>query len=114
MTGEGPTYQERQKERVECGDSRKEMAAESLTSHQMTQHGKDCTSVESWNKSATGVGETQTYWIYSPTKEETREYPVEGCPGRAGTRTAMRVTFWRRHIRDIVIILKEGNFQHSG
>ena len=40
MTGEGPTYQEQQKERVECGECGKEMAAGSLTSHRMTQHGK--------------------------------------------------------------------------
>ena len=33
-------YRERQKERVECGECGKEMAAGSLASHQMTQHGK--------------------------------------------------------------------------
>ena len=38
MTGEGPTYREWQKERVECGDCGKEMAAGSLASHRMTQH----------------------------------------------------------------------------
>ena len=40
MTGEGPTYQERQKEQVECEDCGKEMAAGSLESHRMIQHGK--------------------------------------------------------------------------
>ena len=40
MTGEGPTYCDRQKERVECGDCGKEMAVGSLESHQMLQHGK--------------------------------------------------------------------------
>ena len=40
MTGEGPTYWERQKERVECGDCKKDMAEGSLASHQMIQHGK--------------------------------------------------------------------------
>ena len=40
MTGEGPTYRERQKERVECGDCGKEMAAGLLEYHQMIQHGK--------------------------------------------------------------------------
>ena len=33
-------------------------------------------------------------------------------PGRAGTRTAMRVHFWIRHMRDTVIILEEGNLPH--
>ena len=36
MTGEGPTYGERQKERVKCRDCGKEMAAGSLESHRMT------------------------------------------------------------------------------
>ena len=38
--------------------------------------------------------------------------PVEDFPERAGKRTAMRVHFWRRHVRDIVIILEEGNLPH--
>ena len=38
MMGEGPTYQKRQKERVECRECGKEMTAGSLASHRMTQH----------------------------------------------------------------------------
>ena len=34
---------------------------------------------------------------------------MEGCPGRAGTRTVMRMHFCSRHVWDIVIILEEGN-----
>ena len=37
---------------------------------------------------------------------------VEGCPGREGTPTVMRVHFWGRHMRGIVIILEEGNIPH--
>ena len=37
---------------------------------------------------------------------------MEVCPGRAGTQTAMQIHFWRRHVRDIVIILEEGNLPH--
>ena len=40
MTGEVPTYLERKRERVECGDCRKGMAAGLLEAHQMVQHGK--------------------------------------------------------------------------
>ena len=55
------------------------------------------------------VGEEQkTYRMEFP-KGRTQDCPVEGCPGRAGTRTAMRVHFWRSHERDTVIILEEGN-----
>ena len=48
-----------------------------------------------------------------PTEGGTRECPVESFPGRAGTRTAMRVHFWCRHVRDVVIILEEGNLPHT-
>ena len=40
MTGEGPTFRERKRERVECRDFGKEMAVGSLDSHHMSQHGK--------------------------------------------------------------------------
>ena len=40
MMGEEPTYRERQKERVACGECGKEMAAGLLASHWMTQHGQ--------------------------------------------------------------------------
>ena len=113
MTGEGLTYCERQKERVECGDCRKGMAAGSLELHRMMQNGKEKEDKWSWTDTATGGGgEPHTYWIEFPSKGGTGERPVEGCLGRAGTWTAMRVHFWRRHVRDIVIILEEGNFPY--
>ena len=112
MAGEGLAYWEQQNKRVECGDCGKEMAAGSLESHQMIHHGKEKEDKCSWNKAATGGGETQTYRIEFPTKGGTRKCPVEGCTGRAGTRTATRVYFWRRHVRDIVIILEEENLLH--
>ena len=56
-------------------------------------------------------GETQTYKLELP-KGGTTECPVEGCPGRAGTRTAMRVHFWRRNVRDTIIILEKGKLPH--
>ena len=113
MTGEGPTYHERQKERVECGDCGKGMSAGLLEAHWMIQYGKSKEEKWSWTNAATGVGEEPyTYRIEFPTKGGTRECPVQGCPGRAGMRTAMRVHFWRRHVRDDVIILEEGNLLH--
>ena len=40
MTGDGPTPRERKRERVQCVDYGKDMAARSLDSHRMPQHGK--------------------------------------------------------------------------
>ena len=61
--------------------------------------------------SATG-GEPPTYRMAFPTKGGPRSCPAEGCPGRAGTRTATRMNFFNRHVRDILIILEEGNLPH--
>ena len=51
--------------------------------------------------------EQKTYWMEFP-MGGAKYCPVEGCPGRAGTRTAMRVHFWRRHVRITVMILELG------
>ena len=108
MTGEGPTYRERKRERVECGDCGKGMAAGSLETHRMVQHGKAKAAKWSWTDADTGGGgKPSTYRIEFPTRGGTRGFPVEGCPGRAGMRTAMRVHLWHRHVRDVVIILEE-------
>ena len=40
MTGEGLMFREKRRERVECGGCGKEVAAGSLDSHRMSQHGK--------------------------------------------------------------------------
>ena len=111
MTVEGPAYRERQKERVQCGECRKEMAAGLLASHRVTQHGRAAEERWSWEASATG-SEPQTYQMAFPTKGGPQSCPVEGCPGQAGTRTAMMMHFFNRYVRDIVIILKEGNLSH--
>ena len=57
-------------------------------------------------------GEPQTYRMAFPTKGGPWSCPVEGCTGRAGTRTAMWMQFFNRHFRYIVIILDEGNLPH--
>ena len=41
-----------------------------------------------------------------------RTCPVEGCPGKIATRTAMRVHFVHRHVLDIMVMLEEGNSPH--
>ena len=104
MTGEGPTYREHQKERVQRRECRKDMVAGSLASHRVTHHGQAAEERWSWEAPATG-GEPQTYWMALLTKGGPRSCPVEGCPGRTGTRTAMQIHFFNRHVRYIAIIL---------
>ena len=54
MTGEGPTFRERKRERVKCGDCGKEVAAGSLDSYRMSQHGKARERRWTWTDAATG------------------------------------------------------------
>ena len=77
MPGEGPTYRERQKGRFQYSDYGKDMGAESLASHRVTQYGRAAEERWSWESLATG-GETQTYRMAFPTKGGTRSCPVEG------------------------------------
>ena len=111
MTGMGLSPKERKRERVECGDCGQEMAAAYLDSHRISQHGRARDRKWTWTEAATGSEEPRTYRVEFP-KGGTQLCPVDGCPGRAGTRTAMCVHFWRRHVRDTVIILEGGNLPH--
>ena len=75
MTGEGPPFRERKRERVTCGDCGKELAAGLLDSHQMTQHGKTWEKHWTWTDAATGGGEggkPQTYQIEFPKGRQRR------------------------------------------
>ena len=67
MTGEGPIYRKRHKERVEYGECRKEMAAGLLASHRMTNRGQAKEEMWSWEASAKG-GDPQTYRMAFPAK----------------------------------------------
>ena len=87
------------------------MVAESLASHRMTQHGNAKEEQWSWNASAMG-GKPRTYRIDFLTKGGPRGCPVEGFPGRAGTRAEMKMHLCNWHVREILIILEEGNLPH--
>ena len=63
-TGEGSTYRKKLKERVECGDCGKGVAAGLLEANRMMQNGKAKEDKWSWNDVATGGGgEPHTYRI---------------------------------------------------
>ena len=111
ITGEVPTDRELQKGRVQCGDCGKYMEAGSLASHRVTHNGRAEEERWSWEDSSTG-GEPQTYRMAFPTKGGPQSCLVEGCPGRAGTRTAMRMHFLNRNVQDIVIILEKENLSY--
>ena len=80
------------------------MAAISLAIHLMTQHGRVEEARQSWRTPATG-DRPRTFQMAFLSKVGLRSYPVEGCPGRAATRTAMQVHFLHLNVLDTVVIL---------
>ena len=80
--------------------------------HRKNQNGVDKGGLGSEGYTADGGDKPRTYSMGFPVREGPRPCPVEGCSGQALTRTAMRVNLWHRHVRDIVVILEEGNLPH--
>ena len=54
MTGEGPSYRERQKVRFQCRDCGEEMAAGYLVGRSMTQNGRASEDKRIWKRSPIG------------------------------------------------------------
>ena len=77
----------------------------------MTQHGRAAEIHQPWSTPTAG-NRPQTYRMTFLAKGGPRKCPVEGCPGRVATRTAMRVHFVYWHVLNTVVILEEGNFPH--
>ena len=111
MTGEGTSYQEQKRGRVQCNNCSEDMALGSLEGPMRTQHGRAMERISSW-EAVPIHDEQQAYRMAFPTAGGPRDYPVEGCLGHVATRTAMRVHFLHRHVRDTVVILEEGNLPH--
>ena len=111
-TGEGPTYRERLKGQVSCGACGELLAAGSMTSHMMTQHGRVLETRLRWSTPAAGAG-PWTFRMTFPEKGGPRNCLVAGLLGRVATRTAMWVHFLHRHVFNNVMILEEGNSSHK-
>ena len=81
--------------------------------HCQTQNGGAKGGLRSEGDEADGGGnEPRNYRMEFPARAGTRPCPVEGCSGRATTRTAMIVQLWHRYVRDTMVILEEGNLPH--
>ena len=106
MAGVGPSFRERQRERVRCPEYVAYLTAELLATHRQDQH-------------VTGQG---PQWDNTPVPLEPRLYmvsftkvdgmvgsPVKVCRGRMTTRTNLRIHFVHRHMWDTIVILEEGN-----
>ena len=108
ILGVGPSNRYRCKDQVACGKCGEMLEVGSLSSHLMTQHASAEERQRQWTTTAARSG-PQSYQMSFPTKGGPHKCPVEGCPGRMATRTAMRVHFVHRHVLNTVVIMEEGN-----
>ena len=112
MTGEGISYWDRQRVRVECSECGEELAVGLLSVHQQTHHGKLYGKRRKWEITSPD-GEPQTYRMVFPPVVGLKTCPVEECWGRVATQMAIRVHFLHQHVRDTVILMEKGNPPHS-
>ena len=94
MTRAGPSYQERQRGRIQCKECGGEMEIGSMEGHMKTQHGRAVEGRRRWEATDPGE-EPRTYRMALPTNEGPRNCPVEGCLVRASTRTTTRVKLFQ-------------------
>ena len=107
----GPSYRERLKDQVACGECGEMLAVGYLSSRLMTQHGRAAGRRRQCTTLAVGRG-PQSCRMSFPAKGGPQKFPVEGCPEIVATRTAIWVHFVHLHVLDTVVILEEGNFSH--
>ena len=89
MTGEGGGVKEQQRERVLFPECRKDLDKGSLLMNRQTQHRVVKGGLGSEGEKADGVNDPRTCRLAFPGRAGPRPFPVEGCSGRASTRTAM-------------------------
>ena len=89
-----------------CLDYGKELTKGSLNVHRQTQHGVEKGGPGQEGEKKGEGDKPRTFRMVFSAKSGPRPFPVEGCIGRAATRTAMRVHFWNRNVRDIMVILE--------
>ena len=106
MMGYGRSYQERHRERVRCTECGKDLARGSLDTHYQNHHGVVRGRSGQEDDDGSGGGKPRKFRMILPVKAGPRPCPVEGCSGRAATRTAMGVHFWYQYTRYTVVIME--------
>lgn len=102
-SGEGETLRERQRRRVVCPECSKSLAASSLSTHLLSQHG-----IASRSQQAPADRRSAEYRVSFPKTLRRLACPVEGCGGSAVTHEGLRRHFMHRHVTDTIVILQEG------
>jgi ssDNA-binding Zn-finger/Zn-ribbon topoisomerase 1 len=110
VTGEGPTYQDRQRTYIDCPDCKKTLQLRSLRTHRRRLHGID-------EEDETILADTPLHEATSATpyrasfpkgSRKLQMCPVPNCYGRFKRPAGMRKHFLTRHPLDSICIAEEG------
>ena len=106
MTGEGPSYIARQRERVRCPKFSAELVSGSLAAHRQTQSGFG--RGPQWADTLPPVDQ-HMYRVFFPRTTGLVACPVEDCRGGTTSRANLLINFVHRHAQDMIMIMEEGN-----
>jgi hypothetical protein len=105
--GQGETYAEKKRRKVQCYECTKTLAQSSLSNHLIRQHGTHLRVLELSNN-ITDKGPPRLYQVSFPEHCRVKLYPSEDCSGKATPRANLRRHFMFKHPQDDIIILEEG------
>ena len=105
MTGVGTSFQEQQRKRVSLPECTVVLASGLLAAQCQYQHGMSKS--PKWDPPPPQY--PRLYRVSFPWVDRYVEFPVVGCGGRASTRTNLWIQLVQCHIKDTIMILKEGN-----
>ena len=111
ITGEGPTYRERHKGRVQCGECRGEDGGRVFGGSQddsAWESGRGATDLEKLGHGGRAADLSNGL----STQGSPAELPVGGMHGPSGNEDGNSGSFLNRHVLDTMVILEEGNLPH--
>ena len=112
LDGGGESHSAAKRRKVSCPVCDAELQAASLARHIHRKHGSPFRPAKRRRLLEEAERPPRTYETYSPKYVWPLGCPVEGCPGRAQNRYALRMHFAYRHPRDSVCIIPEGLLPH--
>jgi hypothetical protein len=108
LTGDGLSYRETKRIRVECPMCYASFQAGHLASHNLLVHGISPPHPYSSQPPAPALPSPTTYIVSMPLRNFPTDCPVPHCVGRVSLRSNLRRHFAHRHPEDVIIIAEEG------
>ena len=109
MVGADPSFRDNQHEGVWCPECKMKLVAGFLEDHNQAQHRKECP--PQWVTPL--AAPDPIYRVYLSRASGSIGCTVGRCEGQATMRTNLCIKFYHHHVRDMVVIMEEGNCPHT-